>query len=74
MTNRNHRSALIPGNGIATEVVPPARRFPKVPVPFCYGPACFLPFDGAYRKAKEHGRRGRDPVKPRCDVTKRDLG
>ncbi|MFD5341029.1 hypothetical protein [Streptomyces hawaiiensis] len=53
MTNQNHRIALIPGEGIGTEVLPPARRFPKVPAPFCNGTAWFLPLGGAYHKAMD---------------------
>jgi hypothetical protein len=38
MTHQNHRIALIPGDGIGTEVRPPAR---------------FPPFSHAYCKAKD---------------------
>ena len=48
MTNQNHRIALNRGDGIGTYVLPPARRFPKVPVPLCSGTAWFLPSGGAY--------------------------
>ncbi|OAH12760.1 hypothetical protein [Streptomyces jeddahensis] len=53
MTNQNHRPALIPGDGIRAEVVPPARRPPKVPVRFYDGTAWFPSFGGAYCKAKD---------------------
>ncbi|MDQ0718362.1 isocitrate/isopropylmalate dehydrogenase [Streptomyces luteogriseus] len=53
MTNQNHRVAFILGDGIGTEVLPPARRFPKVPVPYHDGTASFLPFGGAYCKAED---------------------
>ena len=51
--NENHRLAIVPGDGIRSEVLPPARRLPKVPVPFCTGTAWFLPFGGACDKAKD---------------------
>ena len=51
--NENHRLAIVPGDGIRSEVLPPARRLPKVPVPFCTSTAWFLPFGGACDKAKD---------------------
>ncbi|GAB2885393.1 hypothetical protein GCM10027074_62370 [Streptomyces deserti] len=39
MTNQNHRLALAPGDGIRSEVLPPAGRLPKAPVPSWDGTA-----------------------------------
>ncbi|MFF7161768.1 hypothetical protein ACFZBP_10385 [Streptomyces sp. NPDC008086] len=55
MTNPNHRLALAlaPADGIRAEVLPPARRWPKAPVPFYGGTAWFLPSGGACDKARD---------------------
>lgn len=53
MTNQNHRLALVPGDGIRAEFLPPARRLPKAPVPFYDGTAWFLTSGGACDKAKD---------------------
>lgn len=53
MTNQNHRLALAPGDGIRAEVLPPARPWPKAPVPFYGGTAWFPPSGGACGKAKD---------------------
>jgi hypothetical protein len=53
MTNQNHRLALAPGDGIRAEVLPPARRLAKAPVPFWDGTAWFLPPGGACDEAKD---------------------
>ncbi|MER7480851.1 hypothetical protein ABTX60_24940 [Streptomyces sp. NPDC126510] len=53
MTNQNHRLALAPGDGLRAEVLPPARRWPKAPVPCYGGTAWFLPSGGACDKAKD---------------------
>lgn len=53
MTNKNHRLALAPGDGIRAEFLPRARRSPKEPVRFHDGTAWFLPSGGACDEAKD---------------------